>query len=150
MKRERQVKICTNFVKSCINKTIGHVNEAIKSEKLEINKEITTWADKVKQNFCSYGIEGAQKPQAHSKRKKRHGVVMFVSMNAGKDMHFNLQTRVCSIGNNHQSDKNKCWSQSILRQMNYVQWNKTCELVLIVVTRNHKNVQRIRNRVLHI
>ena len=37
-----------------------------------------------------------------------------------------------------------------MRQTNYVQLTETFELILIVVTRNQENVQRIRNRVLKI
>ena len=42
---------------------------------------------------------------AHQKRKKKHGMGMFISINEVKVLHFNLQMRVSSKGNDHHSDK---------------------------------------------
>ena len=46
----------TKFVKLGINKTIGHVNEAIQSEELEIHNEMTKCVDN--QNAGAYDIKG--------------------------------------------------------------------------------------------
>ena len=43
--------------------------------------------------------------QAHLKRKKRHGMVRFVSINEVKNLHFNLITCVCSTEDKHKQDK---------------------------------------------
>ena len=63
MKTERNVRICTNFVKSCINKkighinkTIGHINKSIQSEELESNNKIITCPDKDRQTLSAYDI----------------------------------------------------------------------------------------------
>ena len=68
------------FVKLSINKTIGHVNEAIKYKELEINNETTTFVDKYKQTFIAYDIK-----RARPKVNKSHSMVMYLSMNAGNN-----------------------------------------------------------------
>ena len=56
MKIKINFRICTKFVKLGINKTIGHVNEAIQSEELEIHNEMTKCVDN--QNAGAYDIKG--------------------------------------------------------------------------------------------
>ena len=55
---------------------------------------------------------------AHLKRKKRNGMVMFLSMNMIKNLHFNLWNCMRSTANDHQSDKRnfgvvKLWEKGI-------------------------------------
>ena len=56
MKIERRVR--PNFVKLCVNKTIGNFNKAIQYEEWEIIKIRTTCTDKDRQNSSAYDIKG--------------------------------------------------------------------------------------------
>ena len=70
IKTERHVLISTNFVKSGVNKTIGHINKVIKSEELEINNVTTMCVDKYKQTLSAYGIKGEEKTLSMSEKKE--------------------------------------------------------------------------------
>ena len=69
MKTKRHVRICNNFLKLGINETIGHVNEEIQSEGLEINNITNTCADKDKQTLREYGIKDEETTSSTSKKK---------------------------------------------------------------------------------
>ena len=67
MKSKSHIWIRTIFVKSVINKTIGHfnktighVNKSIQSVELEKNNEMATCVDKYKQTLSAYDIEGEE------------------------------------------------------------------------------------------
>ena len=55
MKTERQFR--TNFLKSGVNKRIGHVNKAIQYNELESNRKTATLADKDRQTSSAYDIK---------------------------------------------------------------------------------------------
>ena len=87
---------------------------------------------------------------AHLKWNKSHGMFIFVFMNVVKK--YVLQPPNAHAQHSKQPSvrSNKCWSCSIMIQRDYVTWTDNCELILIDVIRNQKDVQRIRNSVLHI
>ena len=58
MKSERNVRLCTNFVKLGVNEIIGHVNGAIQYDELESINVTNTCADKDKQTLIAYDIKG--------------------------------------------------------------------------------------------
>ena len=51
---------------------------------MESNNETTTCEGKDKQNSIVYDIKGEEKTPRTLKKKKRHGIVMFIYMNAVK------------------------------------------------------------------
>ena len=63
------------------NETIGHVNEAIQSEDSERKNKTTMCADKDKKLRAHRILRANKRLWEYLKRKKIHGVVMFVSMN---------------------------------------------------------------------
>ena len=56
MKIQRHIKIDANFVKTGVNKTIGHVNKGIKYDELESSNETTMCVNKDKQTLSAYDI----------------------------------------------------------------------------------------------
>ena len=62
-------RIWYNFVKLGINKTIGHVKEAIQSKELESNNETTTFIDKGKQKWSVYHIKVEENTFRTSEKK---------------------------------------------------------------------------------
>ena len=85
-----------------VKKTIEHMNEAMQSEELESNNETNMCAENTNKLRVRMLLIAKTIPRAHLKRKKRHGMVMFVSISAVKNLHFNLQMHVCSTGSDHQ------------------------------------------------
>ena len=68
MKSERHVRLCTKFVKSVVNKAIGHVNEKIghvkeeiKYQELEKINVTNKCADKDKKTPSAYDTKGKEK-----------------------------------------------------------------------------------------
>ena len=57
-----------NFVKSCINKTIGRVNKSIKYEKLENNNKTNTFVYNYKHTLSVYDIKGEEKTSSTSEK----------------------------------------------------------------------------------
>ena len=69
MKSERCVQIHTILFNRASTKKIGHVNEAIQYDELEINNKMTTCADKDKQTLSVYNIKGEEKTFITSEKK---------------------------------------------------------------------------------
>ena len=157
MKIKRHIQIRTTFLNLLSTKTLNTSKKQLDMSTNQCNTR--NWKERTKRLYDRIKINNLQMHiilrankilQAHLKINKRHRIVMFLYMNLVKQFCTSTFKRTFSAQETTISQIKEMLESFNYDPKQYVQQTDTFKLILIVVTRNKKDVQSIHNMVLYI
>ena len=133
-----------------VNKTIVHTKKAIKYEELRRNNKTTMGVDKYKHTLCMYDIKGYKNTESTSEKKEKAWDGYFNIYECSKLFCTSTLERVCEAQETVTSQIKEILESFNSKTKELIAKTETYKVISIVVTKNQKYMQLIRNRALHI